>query len=145
MHTITVSQTVERLGRSDLALAALMHDAHEGYACDIPAPLKKVIEHCYTPVAVRLDAAIGEALGIEFPKARSADKALIDAADRAIFVVEAEELLPDRGQAAIARVEIDPEALAAARAVVAIPLPHVSFEDAAAEFTRAHERLAARP
>jgi uncharacterized protein len=39
-HAVFVSEIVARLGHRDLALAALHHDSHEAYACDIPSPLK---------------------------------------------------------------------------------------------------------
>ncbi len=35
---------VEESGRPDLALAALHHDSHEAYLCDLPKPVKNKLE-----------------------------------------------------------------------------------------------------
>jgi hypothetical protein len=40
-HAVHVSRIVEDDGRPDLALAALHHDSHEAYVCDLPSPVKK--------------------------------------------------------------------------------------------------------
>lgn len=63
-HALMVMELVVETGRPDLALNALHHDSHEAYACDIPKPLKRLIEGEYGPVADRLDRAIAAALGL---------------------------------------------------------------------------------
>lgn len=35
-HAILVKELVLQIGRPDLALAALHHDSHEAFACDLP-------------------------------------------------------------------------------------------------------------
>jgi len=42
-HALLVRQLVVEAGFPQLALAALPHDSHEAYLCDIPSPLKKKI------------------------------------------------------------------------------------------------------
>ena len=42
-HASLVRQLVVEAGYPELALAALHHDSHEAYLCDIPSPLKSKI------------------------------------------------------------------------------------------------------
>src|SRR5215211_3245285 len=42
-HALLVRRLVEEGGYPELALAALHHDSHEAYLCDIPSPLKSKI------------------------------------------------------------------------------------------------------
>ena len=90
-HAVLVRRLVEQAGRSDLALSALHHDSHEAYACDIPAPLKRVIREAYKPVADRLDAAIAHAL--DLPVLSEEDDHVITECDHAAFEIEKEQLL----------------------------------------------------
>lgn len=113
-HAIAVSLIVEGLGRPDLALAALHHDSHEAYACDIPRPLKLLLEPSYSEITNRLDAAIAEAFGFEPYVKASEDGAVIKAADDAAFAVEARVLLAGPAP----EVHIDSTVLEAAERVV---------------------------
>lgn len=51
-----------------LKMACLLHDAHEAYTLDLPAPLKRVLDieapGVVAALQSRLDGAIGEALGV---------------------------------------------------------------------------------
>lgn len=90
-HAVLVKELVEQAGRPDLALAALHHDSHEAYACDIPKPLKRLIEEPYREITDRLDRAIEEALELRALSEPDAD--VIKAADDRAFEIEAEQLL----------------------------------------------------
>ncbi len=138
-HAVTVALAVELMGRSDLALAALHHDSHEAYTCDLPGPLKVLLEG-YRDVTDRLDTAIAEALGFAVPE--GADKAPIKDVDNAVFSIEAAELL--RTGPGGASPVTSPEAAAAARAVIETPLRSWGFELAESKFTQEHGRLADR-
>jgi 5'-deoxynucleotidase YfbR-like HD superfamily hydrolase len=92
-HAVFVSQILEQVGRPDLAAAGLHHDSHEAFACDVPSPLKRLLQPSYGKLTDRLDAAIAAALGLDFPDPGSADGAAIKGVDRAAFAVEAEALL----------------------------------------------------
>ena len=43
-HAVLVADLVEDAGHPELALAALHHDSHEAYACDLATPLKHRID-----------------------------------------------------------------------------------------------------
>ncbi len=44
-HAVLVHDLVTgEFGRADLALATLHHDSHEAYTCDVPKPLKDLID-----------------------------------------------------------------------------------------------------
>jgi 5'-deoxynucleotidase YfbR-like HD superfamily hydrolase len=137
-HAITVARTVELEGRPDLALHALHHDSHEAFSCDIPAPLKRLLDPGYSQITDRLDAAIGEALsiGLEDP----GRVAVVKAADKAAFALEADELLPGRfGQHGdVAATSID-----AARRAATTPFRAWGFEEAERRFLDEHGRLLA--
>ncbi len=135
-HAVSVSLIVERLGRPDLALAALHHDSHEAYACDIPRPLKLLLEPNYSKITDRLDDVIAKALGFSLPARESEDGQLIDAADDAAFVVEAESLLAGT----IGGPQVAKETLAAAKAAIG-SLKTWSPEQADRRFTVAHWTL----
>jgi uncharacterized protein len=70
-HAMHVSRMVENAGRPDLALAALHHDSHEAYLCDLPKLVKSKLEaadnFAYKQLGDALDAVIGEALGVTLP------------------------------------------------------------------------------
>lgn len=90
-HALLVKELVERGGRPELALPALHHDSHEAYACDIPKPLKRLIEKPYAAVTNPLDRAIEQALDI--PPLTDADTDTIKRADDDAFDIEADQLL----------------------------------------------------
>ena len=113
-HAVSVAHIVEGLGRSDLALAALHHDSHEAYACDLPTPLKNLLRREYEPITVRLDKAISDALHLQGPESSSPDGELIKEADNAAFNIEAEMLL----QGEYATQEVGDEAAGVAKEVV---------------------------
>lgn len=98
-HAILVSCLVEKAGHSNLALAALHHDSHEAYVCDIPSPLKRMMEaeeeKVYDDVCNRLDDAIVAAFDIS-PLSEE-DRALIKRFDDKALMMEAADLLLDRG------------------------------------------------
>jgi uncharacterized protein len=90
-----VQSLVEEWGRPDLSLAALHHDSHEAFICDVPTPLKRLLSSAtatYEDIAMRLDAAIAMAFGFRVP--HGDDKLLIERADRQAFLVEVKALMP---------------------------------------------------
>jgi 5'-deoxynucleotidase YfbR-like HD superfamily hydrolase len=112
-HAVFVSQILEQVGRPDLAAAGLHHDSHEAFACDVPSPLKRLLQPRYDQLTDLLDAAIAAALGLDFPDRDSADGAAIKDADRAAFAVEAEALLAGERPSQAT----DPETVECARAL----------------------------
>ena len=92
-HAVFVSEILEHLGRPDLAAAGLHHDSHEAFACDIPSPLKRLLEPQYGELTDRLDTAICSALYLRLPEKGSDDAASLKQADRAAFEFEASALL----------------------------------------------------
>jgi 5'-deoxynucleotidase YfbR-like HD superfamily hydrolase len=99
-HALLVQCLVVEAGHPELALAALHHDSHEAYVCDIPKPLKNkiaVINDAYRAVCDELDLVIVEAFGIEWPEQGSPEQRTIKHADRQALLREATRLLPDRG------------------------------------------------
>lgn len=136
-HAVSVALIVERLGRDDLALAALHHDSHEAYACDIPRPLKGLLEPQYSRITEALDNVIADALGLEPPAEKSQDARLIKAVDDAAFIVEAEDLLDGAPALPAAEREI----MRTANAVIDLR-EQWSFEAARSSFHRTHESLA---
>jgi hypothetical protein len=106
-HAVLVRDLVTAASRPDLALAALHHDSHEAYICDLPAPLKRFLNsqdqlEGYTELVTRFDGAIGEAIGTAVTRHRADDRRVIERADRAAFRIEAAALLPNGGKRAIA-------------------------------------------
>lgn len=95
-HVMDVAAVIGLAGHSELALAALHHDSHEAYACDIPKPLKRVLGGAYEVVTDRLDAAIAKSLDFDLPEPGSPEAISIKEADDIMFIVEAEELLPGK-------------------------------------------------
>ncbi len=92
-HAICVALVVEAMGHPDLALAALHHDSHEAYACDIPKPLKRLLEPRYSQITDRLDQAIATALELPILDLEDQRARPIKDADDAMLVLEAEEYL----------------------------------------------------
>jgi hypothetical protein len=133
-HAVNVSLLVGHLGRPDLDLVALHHDSHEAYACDIPAPLKRLLGDPYKKVTCKLDLAIAEAFGFDVVEDGSEEYEVIKAADDAIFVLEAADLLV--GQ--VREPKVDLEVLKKARMVIGTSDPW-DQKRAAFAFTRAHE------
>lgn len=92
-HAICVALVVEAMGHQDLTLAALHHDSHEAYACDIPKPLKRLLEPGYTEITDRLDRAIATALELPILDLEDEGARPIKDADDAMLVLEAEGYL----------------------------------------------------
>ena len=126
------------MGCPDLALAALHHDSHEAYTCDLPGPIKGLLRG-YSEITDRLDVAIGGALGFTVPQ--GAEHQAIKAVDDEVFLIEATELLRD-GPKSIPHREVAPEAAAAVHSVIETPLTIWDFGEAESRFTREHGRLA---
>jgi uncharacterized protein len=141
-HAVAVSLAVEHLGRSDLGLAALHHDSHEAYTCDVPRPLKTLLNPDYDQVTGRLDRAIAEHFGIELPRKGTADGDLIKAADDAVLLIEADALLHGGvdalGGDVAARAADHPTRKAALAGVSSFEQPW-SIETAAYNFRRLHD------
>ena len=136
-HAVAVANTIEKMGRADLAVAALHHDSHEAYACDIPRPLKQLLEPRYGQITDRLDQAIAEAL--KLPRLTTKDREFVKAADDAVFCVEAEVLLRDAPLP-----NLDRDALSSARWASAPDKPRTPRE-ARARFIETHRRLVRGP
>lgn len=140
-HAVMVQTLVVEAGRSDLALAALHHDSHEAYACDIPTPVKRKLgmDHRaseYANLCRALDVAICRALDF-LPVSDRDDKALMKRADEQARLAEARSLLHDRGAAvceALLADGVDPDQLALL--VEVVPL---APEEARIAFIRAHK------
>jgi uncharacterized protein len=101
-HALLVQRLVVEAGHHQLALAALHHDSHEAYVCDIPKPLKNkisAINEAYEVVCDELDLAIAKAFGIEWPEHDSPQQRAIKHADGQALLIEAARLLPDGGKA----------------------------------------------
>ena len=98
-HAVLVSRLVVDGGHPHLALAALHHDSHEAYVCDIPKPLKRKLQdagdNLYEQVCADLDRAIAQRL--EIAPVAPADAEVIKAADNKALMIEAAELLHDGG------------------------------------------------
>jgi hypothetical protein len=107
-HAVMLHDRIRRLGRDDLALAALHHDSHEAYTCDLPTPLKRLLQPGYGVIANGLDNTIAKALGIKPPKPDSPDGQLIKQLDDQQLLWEAHYLLPDRGAAIAESRGLDP-------------------------------------
>ena len=101
-HALLVRKLVVEGGYPKLELAALHHDSHEAYLCDIPKPLKEMISQAtdaYDQTCDALDLAISEALGFKWPEQGSPEQRAIKDADRQALLMEAERLLVDHGEA----------------------------------------------
>jgi uncharacterized protein len=101
-HALLVQRLVVEAGRPELALAALHHDSHEAYLCDIPSPLKWKMWKAtavYKEACDRFDRVIAKAFRFEWPEQGSREEAIIKHADNQALLVEAARLLPDAGEA----------------------------------------------
>ncbi len=92
-HAVAVSLTVQHRDREDLALAALHHDSHDAYICDVPRPLKQLLDPRYSEITDGLDRAIATKLEVELPPKGTANGDLVKAADDAVLRIEAAVLL----------------------------------------------------
>ena len=92
----------EDAGHPELALAALHHDSHEAYACDLPTPLERRIDAAsggyYSRLCDALDAAIDEAFGISGLRDDPLAAEVIRAADEQALLIESQDLLHDGGR-----------------------------------------------
>jgi 5'-nucleotidase len=139
-HALLVRRLVVESGHPELALAALHHDSHEAYLCDIPSPLKEKIR-ADTPIYERVcdtfDRVIAETFGFEYPEKGSQEKTVIKRTDRQALLMEAARLLPDSGEALRQDLELG-EVEFRDLAPLDKPLPPTEAE---AEFLRAHTEL----
>lgn len=115
-HSVFVSQRVGQLARQagrgpvmirELALAGLLHDAHEAFLKDIPSPLKahlRVVAYdaagevhtdgSYKELERLWDAAIARALNVVVPF----EHPLVKQADAELLATEADRFFPVRPQ-----------------------------------------------
>lgn len=135
-HAICVARLVEAMGHPELMLAALHHDSHEAYACDIPKPLKVLLEPGYSEITDRLDEAIAAALGLRIHDLNHERARPIKEADNAMLVLEAEEYLAGEPP----NPELDPGVLDLARATVDVK-SSMNPDDAREAFLSLHGRL----
>jgi hypothetical protein len=100
-HAVMVRDIVVQAGRPDLAAVALHHDSAEAFVCDLPKPLKDLMEDendfAYDRVSKRLDRAIGLALRVDPYDKGSPEGELIKLADDRALFIEAEYLLLTAG------------------------------------------------
>jgi uncharacterized protein len=140
-HAVHVSRMVEDGGRPDLALAALHHDSHEAYVCDLPSPVKNKLRDsdnlAYDQLGATLDVVIAEALGVTFPASSSEDYAVIKRADNRALLIEARRLLHDRGVGIAKENGVDEASL---RDLEALGKP-LRPDQACQAFIAAHERV----
>jgi 5'-nucleotidase len=142
-HALLVRQLVVEAGHPELALAALHHDSHEAYVCDIPSPLKSKISadtDVYDEACKTLDRVIADAFGFGWPEQGSLEQRVIKQADRQALLVEATRLLPDGGKA-LRRDKGLGEEEYRNLAPLEKPLPPAEAED---RFLEAHAELAQR-
>ena len=85
MHSICCAMLIEK---DEFRLEALMHDATEAYLCDVPTPLKQVLQG-YQMFEANLDSAIRSKFTL--PPTMSAEIAVID---RRMLIAEAWILHP---------------------------------------------------
>lgn len=109
-HTVMVADLVEDFLAEDgdgdapiaaILLAALHHDSHEAFMSDLPAPLKQILPE-YDRIALGLDIAIFEAIGLSSRVREDDIRALIDRADMVARCIEAEEVIPMAAEVVLA-------------------------------------------
>lgn len=85
-HSVLVSRYVPK----ELALRALLHDAHEAYLCDLPTPIK---QYCpgYNVIAERFQNAINKRF--EIPVDPEADEE-VARMDFLVMLTEARQFIP---------------------------------------------------
>lgn len=99
-HSLFVCEIVERtlpLADPAVLLAALMHDAHEAYTCDMGSPMKRIVGAAWTLEEERIQRAVLARFGL-LTGSTSASK-LIHWADMTALVTERRALLPPLGAA----------------------------------------------
>jgi hypothetical protein len=89
-HSVHVCRMVER-GAPALALAALMHDAHEAYVGDVSTPVKIAVGPAWAAVEARIAQAVRAAFGITD---LGAD--YVKHYDLVALATERRDLMPDR-------------------------------------------------
>lgn len=91
-HSIIVSKLVaQTLGRADLALYALLHDAAEAYIGDISRPVKVAIGDRINWIETAVQECIWKHFGLSKPKAAS--QKIIHAADNIALQLEIRDLM----------------------------------------------------
>ncbi|MBV1704846.1 MAG: hypothetical protein KGQ28_08565, partial [Hyphomicrobiales bacterium] len=105
-HSIAGARRMERVAGPWSALAFLLHDAHEAYVGDIPAPAKAAIRAAamaagatadpIKAVTDRIDTAIREAVGLPADFGESWYAAMIAPVDYQLYLDERERLFGDR-------------------------------------------------
>lgn len=76
-HSIHVAELVPK----EFKLQALLHDASEGYICDIPTPLKRILGDAYSDIEQRIQGAIAVKFGVPLislaPCVKQADMVMV--------------------------------------------------------------------
>lgn len=141
-HAVLVAELVERAGHPELGLAALHHDSHEAFACDLPSPLKRRInaasDNYYEKLCQSLDRAIDTAFGIGDLRADPAVVEIIKDADQRALLLEARKLLHDGGKGLSADRRLAHDAV---DGLPELPAP-LDPRTAEQEFLAAHARFA---
>lgn len=97
-HAVFVSHRLQRQGYSLMTqLLGLHHDDAEAYLCDIPRPIKSLLQPVYGNLSDKMDAAIALALGLDF-EGDPLHLPEIKDADNWALLVEARHLLPSQGR-----------------------------------------------
>ena len=143
-HALLVRWLVAEAGHPELALAALHHDSHEAYLCDIPSPLKRKIRkatNVYHETCNTLDRVIADAFGLEWPDQDSPEQRAIKNADNQALLMETARLLPDGGKALLQDKGLGAEVFAELARLEEILPP----AEAEARFLEVHKELIPRP
>ncbi len=94
-HAMMVHQIVKDAGESPaVCYAALHHDSHEAYLGDVVTPLKKKLGPAWVELQEAVDAAISDALEIDFDLMHHP---AVKAADAKALLIEAAVLKSSRG------------------------------------------------
>lgn len=64
-HAVLVSQLLQRSSAARWSFAALHHDDHEAFLCDLPTPLKNIMGEAYDTIREGLDITIGKVLNVD--------------------------------------------------------------------------------
>jgi hypothetical protein len=90
-HSLNVEKLLRKQGcNSQVRLYGLLHDAAEAYCCDIPRPLKALLQG-YRQIEDGIMKVIYEAFGV--PEPNTFQRQLIGLADDYILAVESKELM----------------------------------------------------
>ena len=90
-HSVLVARIVEEMGRPELALRALLHDAAEAYIGDVSSPLKKLLPE-YRRIEAIVSAAIDRKFGFDGPEPPEVRRA-----DYIALLTEKRDLMPNTG------------------------------------------------